>query len=137
MRRPATVWRWDYRGTASDVIWSSPARKKRVAALVIDSWSLLTLNAITALTARVIPCWVTQGSRTSASCIDNVRKDTLERRGRTKAPWPFTILNGAALSPRPLEPLISIASSGEGIRQPNIENSPLTIDGLLAGDCTF
>ena len=52
-------------------------------------------------------------------------KGHLGTKGRTKAPWPFTILNGAAPSPWPLEPLISIASSGEGIRQPNIERTLL------------
>ena len=76
------------------------------------SGSLPTLNAITARTLRVMPCWVTHFSATSDSHMASVRNAALRKNGMTKAPWPVTTRNGALLLALP--PEISIASSGAG-----------------------
>src|SRR5579875_3777972 len=102
--------------------WSS---KNLRPALAIDSGSSPTLNAITALTWSVMPCWVTQGSATSASCIARVRKEILFLIGMAKAPCPTTMRNGA--SPLFLLPEISIASLGFGTRQPIIFSASLLV----------
>ena len=115
-------------------IWSSSARKRR-AALTIEAVSSPTLKAITALTISVIPCWVTHGSWTSASCIERERKDTLERRGLTNFPCPVTIRNGVPSSPRALAPLTIMASSGSGMRYPNIVCSFCGVTRRLSRSC--
>src|SRR5882757_1418680 len=99
-------------------IWSWSDRK-RWPALTMLSWSLPTLNAMTAFTVSAMPCLVTQVSATSASHIARVRKRVLRNTGSTNWPCPVTTRNGAPLSPR-LPPEISMASSGAGTRYPNI-----------------
>src|SRR5882757_7411155 len=99
-------------------IWSWSDRK-RWPALTMLSWSLPTLNAITALTVSAMPCRVTQVSATSASHIARVRKRVLRNTGSTNMPCPVTTRNGAPPSPR-RPPEISIASSGAGTRYPKI-----------------
>jgi len=50
------------------------------------SLSLPTLKAMTARTFKVIPCWVTHLSSTSASHIAKVRNRTFRKNGMMKAP---------------------------------------------------
>ena len=89
--RPTRVGIWD---------WSPWNRR---AAAAIDSWSSPTLNAMTAWTARVRPCWVKQSSTTSASCMARVSRDALEKTGTTNDAVPGDDLErqrvGAALLP--------------------------------------
>ena len=58
--------------------WSD---KNRCPALTMLSLSLPTLKAMTARTFKVIPCWVTHFSSTSASHIAKVRNRTLRKNG--------------------------------------------------------
>jgi len=71
---------------------------------------------MTALTDRVMPCWVTQSSVTTASRIASVKNDTLRSTGSTKAPCPVTIRMGNVLSPTDfcLPPEMSMAWLGAG-----------------------
>jgi hypothetical protein len=90
--------------------WSE---RNRCAALTMDSTSLPTLNAITALTCRAMPCLVTHVSCTSDSDIDKVMNRTLRNTGATNDPRPVTTRNGAS-PPRTRPPEMSMASSGAG-----------------------
>jgi len=95
-------------------IWSWSDRNRWPALTTLSS-SLPTLNAMTARTFSAMPCRVTHVSATSASHIDSVRKPTLRKNGRTKAPWPVTTRKGAWSLPR-LPPDTSIAMSAAGTR---------------------
>jgi hypothetical protein len=93
--------------------WS--AWKRRAAALML-SGSSPTLNAMTARTPSVSPCWVNVSSTTSASCMARVRKEALRTTGRTKAPWPTTMRKGCSAEALRLPPEMSSASLGAGTR---------------------